>query len=102
MNEGPVIKNAAEISDAKLQLTLSWRKSLSYKNQSTDLLCKSMDYCLYDRDLGSERVKYLNISEQAEKNKDGPLHSSDALWIFGNCESKSNSLIRCNYLETMR
>ena len=38
-------------------LTLSWRRSLSYRNQSTDLLCKSMDWFLYDNDLRHERVK---------------------------------------------
>ena len=33
-------------------LTLSWRRSLSYKNQSS----KSMDWFLYDRDIYHERV----------------------------------------------
>ena len=31
--------------------------SLSYKNQSIDLLRKSMDWFLYDRDLCHERIK---------------------------------------------
>ena len=31
-------------------LTLSWRRSISYRNQSIDLLCKSIDWFLYDRD----------------------------------------------------
>ena len=35
-----------------------WR-SLSYRNQSTDFLCKSMDWFLYDRDLCQERVKNI-------------------------------------------
>ena len=39
------------------QLTFSWRKFLSYRNQSIDLLCKSMDCFLYDKDLHHERVK---------------------------------------------
>ena len=34
-----------------ISLTLSLRKSLSYRHQSIDLLCKSMDRFLYDRDL---------------------------------------------------
>ena len=38
------------------RLTLSWRSSLSYRNQSIHLLCKSMDWFLYDRDLRHERV----------------------------------------------
>ena len=45
-------------------LTLSWRKPLSYKNQSIDLQCKSMDWFLYDNGLRQVRVKttYLNQS----------------------------------------
>ena len=39
-------------------LTLSrQRRSLPYRNQSTDLLCKSMDWLLYDSDLHYKRVK---------------------------------------------
>ena len=38
-------------------LTLSWRRSLSYRNQSNDLLCKSMDWFLYDNGPRHERVK---------------------------------------------
>ena len=37
-------------------LTLSWPMYLSYRNQSTDLLSKSMDWFLYDRDLCHEKV----------------------------------------------
>ena len=29
----------------------SWRRSLSYRNQSIDSLCKSIDWFLYDRDI---------------------------------------------------
>ena len=36
-------------------LTLSWWKSLAYRNQSIDLLCKSVDWFLNDRDLRHER-----------------------------------------------
>ena len=39
-------------------LTLSWRRSLSYGNQSIDSLRKSIDWFLYDNDLRYERVKY--------------------------------------------
>ena len=44
-------------------LTLSWRKALSYKKKSIDLLCKSVDWFLYDRELRHERVKnnYLTL-----------------------------------------
>ena len=32
-------------------LTLSWWRSLSYGNQSINLLCKSMEWSIFDRDL---------------------------------------------------
>ena len=40
-------------------LTLSWRRPLSYRNQSIDLLCKSVDWFLYDKILRHERVKFI-------------------------------------------
>ena len=40
-------------------LTLSWRRPLSYRNQSIDLQSKSMDCFLYDRGLRHERVKRM-------------------------------------------
>ena len=44
-------------------LILSWRRSLSYRNQSIDLLCKSMGWFLYDRDLHHERVSLKHFCE---------------------------------------
>ena len=38
-------------------LTFSWRKPLSYRNQSIDLLRKSMDWFLYHNGLRHEKVK---------------------------------------------
>ena len=40
-------------------LTLSWRRSLSCRNQSIDLLCEPMDWFLYDKDFSHKRVKSL-------------------------------------------
>ena len=40
-------------------LTLSWRRSSSYRNQSIDLGCKSINWFLYDRGLRHKRVKGL-------------------------------------------
>ena len=37
-------------------LTLSWRRLLSYRNQSIDLRCKSKDWFLYDNGLRHEIV----------------------------------------------
>ena len=39
-----------------LFLAFSWRRSLSCTNQSNNLLCKSMEWFLYDRDLRHESV----------------------------------------------
>ena len=44
-----------------LDLTLSWRRSLLYRNQSIDLQRKSMDWFLYDRDVRHENVKVTLI-----------------------------------------
>ena len=44
--------------------TLSWRRSLSYKNQSIDLQSKSVDWVLHDTDLRHERVKHLFLFNQ--------------------------------------
>ena len=43
-------------------LNLSWRKSVSYRNQSVDLLFRSMDCFLYDTDLSHERFKLVQLS----------------------------------------
>ena len=43
-------------------LTPSWRRSLSYRNQSIDFQSKSMNWFLYDRDLCHERVKRLHFN----------------------------------------
>ena len=50
------------INDGLIDLTLSRRRLLSYRNQSIDLRCNgrsksSMDWFLYDNGLRLERVK---------------------------------------------
>ena len=42
-------------------LTLSWRRPLSYRNQSIDLQSKSMDWFLYDNGLRHERVNKVAL-----------------------------------------
>ena len=42
-------------------LTLSWQRSLSYRNQSIELLFKSMDRFLNDRDLRHKRVNIFMV-----------------------------------------
>ena len=36
---------------------------LSYRNQSIDLLCKSMDWFLYDNGLRHERVNVISLQK---------------------------------------
>ena len=49
-------------------LTLLWWRSLSYRNQFINLLCKSMDWFLYDRDLRHKRVKNIDLLRNKRKN----------------------------------
>ena len=42
----------------KNHLTLSWRRPISYRNQSIDLRSKPMDWFLYDNGLRHEKVKH--------------------------------------------
>ena len=49
-------------------LILSWRRPISYKNQSTDLLCKSMDWFLYDIGFRHKKVNwYPRVKHQVVK-----------------------------------
>ena len=50
-------------------LTLSRRRPLSYRNQSTDLLRKSMGWFLYDNGLRLERVKHVRDMTQGVLQK---------------------------------
>ena len=51
------------------KLTLSWQRSRLYRNQSTDLLCNSMIWLLYNRDLRHERINWLKWFETIVKIK---------------------------------
>ena len=42
-------------------LTFLWRRFLSYRNQSTDLQSKSVDWFLNDKDVSNERVNCVVI-----------------------------------------
>ena len=37
--------------------------SLLYRNKSIDLVCQSVDWFLYDKDLRHERIKRRNLQE---------------------------------------
>ena len=45
-------------------LTLSWKSFLSHRNQFIDLLSKSMDWLLYDKDLCHKTVKALLLANR--------------------------------------
>ena len=65
------------------RLTLSWRRSLSYRNQSTDLLCKSMDWFLYDRDPRHERVNiFLLLFKNITAYNFRKLPRKRSLWVW--------------------
>ena len=49
-----------------MTLTLSWRRSLSYRNQSIDLLRKSVDWFLYDSGLRYERVNKRSLQTMSD------------------------------------
>ena len=57
-------------------LTLPWRRQLSYRNQSIDLLCKSMDRFLYHSDLRHERVKTKLLTAEIR------YQIKDNIWIW--------------------
>ena len=40
----------------------SWWRSISHRNQSIDVLCKSMDWFLHDRNLRHERANNRNLN----------------------------------------
>ena len=53
--------NSVSVFNSDQYLTLSWRWSLSYRNQPTDLLSKSMvDWFLCDKDPRHKRVKWIH------------------------------------------
>ena len=59
------MKRVVEIQKSKtnLYLTLSWWRSISYRNQSIDLKSKSMDWFLYDIGLLHEMIKFIHNKE---------------------------------------
>ena len=63
-------------------LTLSWRRSLSYKNQPIDLHCKSVDWFLYERDLRHERVKHFWWTNLGSVNTDLFVTNTPFLYLL--------------------
>ena len=86
-------------------LTLSWRRPKSYRNQSIDLLRKSMDWFLYDNGLRHERLKRKTETRLAFpflKTRSFDLQplwkgESKLWWVWSPCqlgEKKSSLFLR--------
>ena len=90
--------------DHQTHLTLSWRWPLSYRNQSTDLLRKSMDWFLYDNGLRHERVKrqschHIEISQLICANQLTGFYMM-ATWAFKELATCEKLKIACLLLRT--
>ena len=79
--------------ESKIYLTLSWWRTLSYRNQSIDLQSKSMDWFLYDDSLRHERVKTLWSNDQAYWQL---CHST----LFSHIQGYSEPCAKLIYAET--
>ena len=67
-------------------LTFSWRKLLSYRNQSIDLWSKLMDWFLYDNGLRHERVKITLIFSPIISSPSIPFYPKETnvnIWSYG-------------------
>ena len=53
------LEKSPKYASTSTYLTLSWQRSLSYRNQAIHLLCKSMNWFLHDRDL---RHGYFHVT----------------------------------------
>ena len=59
--------NMSHAESSLIRLTLSWRRLLSYRNQSIDLLRKSIDWFLYDNGLGHYRVNQRGFGKNVTR-----------------------------------
>ena len=74
-------------------LTSSWRRLLSYRNQSIDLPSKSMDWFLYDNGLRHEKVN--KYSSEKENHKE-IWETTVIVWTKGRMSVKSVSDTYCS------
>ena len=75
-----------------IRLTSSWRRPLSYRNQSIDLRSKSMDWFLYDNGPRHERVKIWRFGFYFS-NQVGNCRKSQNLFLW--LHIKESSLLYC-------
>ena len=74
---------------SNINFTLSWRRTLSYRNQFTDfkgMLCKSMNWFLYDWDfhdeIGVNDIKVRWLERRQIKHKTFWLKIRDRSWCY--------------------
>ena len=79
-------------------LTLSWWRSLSYRNQAIDFLCKSVDLFLYDRDLHHERAKAIKLTN-TQKNYLTQTLQHPFLNVLNVCSTKNCDITGCYPME---
>ena len=64
------------------RLTLSWRRALSYRNQSIDLQSKSIDWFLYNNGLCHERVnRHYNVFIKSSAKSNRLLHTNISIHV---------------------
>ena len=62
-------------------INLSWRRSVSYKNQSIDLQSKSINWFLYDMNLYHERVKRTLVCQKPRGVFSTPSNTQDGVFL---------------------
>ena len=77
----------------QLNLTLSRRRPLSYRNQSIDLLAKSMDWFLYDT---ASVLKGLNPNQNDINSPYIPFHNESSRWFKKRPLEHSNQIMDIN------
>ena len=60
---------------------------LSYRNQFIDLLCKSVDWFLYDRGLRHERVKIGKFDDRNDRLRVANLFRQSLVYNFWTSEN---------------
>ena len=74
---------------------MTWRRPLSYRNQFIDLLCKSVDWFLYDRGLRHKRVNVVltNRDEVIQQYFKSGLSSNETLSVLSANHNVSLSIV---------
>ena len=77
-----VIYKISKIIKKQTLLTLSWRRALSYRNQSIDLQSKLIDWFLYNNGLCHERVnRHCNVFIKSSAKSNRLLHTNISIHV---------------------